>query len=60
MYYSMWDLKSERLSVAGVAVAQWLALRLQCFAAILVTSIALLAVLDQEGFLPQISAERKQ
>lgn len=34
-----------------MAVAQWLAVRLQLVAAALVTAIALLAVLDQKGLL---------
>ena len=37
---------------AGVAAAQWLAVRLQLLAAVLVAAVALLAVLGRAGLLP--------
>lgn len=37
---------------AGVAAAQWLAVRLQLLAAVLVATVALLAVLGRAGLLP--------
>lgn len=43
---------------AGVAAAQWLALRLQIIAAVVVFSVALLAVLDTENMLPSTSSSR--
>ena len=46
----------DRISgLTGVAVAQWLAVRLQIVAAVLVTVIGLLAVLDKDGWLPRIT-----
>lgn len=42
----------------GVAAAQWLALRLQLIAAVIVFSVALLAVLDTENVLPSTSNRR--
>ena len=43
---------TQRASIAGVATAQWLALRLQLMTAVIVFLIALLAVLDAEDVLP--------
>lgn len=43
---------------AGVAAAQWLALRLQLIAAVIVFSVALLAVLDTENVLPSSTSRR--
>ena len=37
---------------AGIAAAQWLGLRLQTIAALVITLVALLAVLGREGLLP--------
>lgn len=36
----------------GIAAAQWLGLRLQSIAALVITLVALLAVLGHEGLLP--------
>ena len=44
------------LGLAGVAAAQWLAVRLQLLAAVLVAAVALLAVLGRAGLLPWTSA----
>ena len=43
---------------AGVAASQWLSLRLQIIAAVLVFLVALLAVLDTENVLPSPSHHR--
>lgn len=44
---------------AGIAAAQWLALRLQAVAAVLVTLVALLAVLGHEHLLPFATGSSK-
>ena len=44
--------ESTLLGLAGVAAAQWLAVRLQLLAAVLVAAVALLAVLGRAGLLP--------
>ena len=42
----------SQLWTVGIAAAQWLALRLQSIAAVVITLVALLAVLGHEGLLP--------
>lgn len=42
----------SRVSDAGIAAAQWLALRLQTIAAFVISLVALLAVLGHEALLP--------
>ena len=49
---------TQRASIAGVATAQWLALRLQLMTAVIVFLIALLAVLDAEDVLPSAAPGR--
>ena len=49
---------TQRASIAGVATAQWLALRLQLMTAMIVFLIALLAVLDAEDVLPSAAPGR--
>jgi len=49
---------TQRASIAGVATAQWLALRLQLMTAAIVFLIALLAVLDAEDVVPSAAPGR--
>lgn len=42
----------QQAAFAGIAAAQWLALRLQTIAALVITLVALLAVVGHEGLLP--------
>ena len=51
-------LLSHASGCLGVAAAQWLALRLQSMAAVVVFVVALLAVLDTENLLPSRSHQR--
>lgn len=44
---------------AGMAAAQWLGLRLQSIASVLVTLVALLAVLGHEDLLPFAASNSK-
>ena len=43
---------------AGIAVGQWLALRLQMISAGLVTLVALLAILDHQDLLPAMGRKK--
>ena len=51
--------QTSLLLPAGIAAAQWLALRLQSVAAVLVTLVALLAVLGHEHLLPFATGSSK-